>query len=119
MSRTRIDWVAEANRFDLPGEVFYLAVIEDYPVGMCGLNRDPYVDDRRVGRLRHLYVHPGHRRSGLAAQLVSRCLSDAPQHFHQVRLRTTNPAADSLYRSLGFQTVHDDTATHALHFDQP
>ncbi len=114
VTRTRLEWESGANRFDQPGETFYLALSHGRPVGTCGLNRDPYIDDPRVGRLRHLYVHPDHRRTGVAETLVMSCLSDAPAHFGQVRLRTSNPAADALYRSVGFQPIHDDTASHMI-----
>jgi N-acetylglutamate synthase-like GNAT family acetyltransferase len=81
---------------------------------MCGLNVDPYVDDSTVGRLRHLYVHPDHRRRGVAAALVDRCLVDAGETFARVRLRTSSPVADAFYRSIGFEAIDDEDATHAV-----
>ena len=82
---------------------------------MCGLNQDPYVvDDPAVGRLRHLYVHPDNRRTGIAARLVAECLASAATRFERVRLRTSNPTAATLYRSLGFINVDSPTATHEL-----
>lgn len=112
VERTRHEWEAGINRFDESGEVFFVAVDRGRTVGMCGLNRDPYLDDSSVGRLRHLYIGPTHRRSGIAECLVERCLSSAAESFKCVRLRTSNPAADALYRSLGFEAVSDPTATH-------
>ena len=114
VARTRQEWDTGANCFDQPGEVFYLAVDQRQVIGMCGLNRDPYVDDPAVGRLRHLFVHPQHRRSGIAAGLVAACLASAATSFERVRLRTSNPAADSLYRSLGFVGIDEPTATHEM-----
>lgn len=112
VTRTRSEWEAGVNRFDDFGECFFVAVIEREVLGICGLNRDPYVDDPTVGRLRHLYVHPSHRRAGMAAELVGYCLSAAVGCFESIRLRTSNPAADVLYRSIGFELVEDPSATH-------
>jgi len=113
VERTKADWVAGTNRFDRPGECFFLASDIGRRVGMCGLNRDPFVDDPTVGRLRHLYVDPTYRRSGVAVALVGACLDAATGTFDQVRLRTNNPAADALYRSLGFEPIDEDSATHS------
>ena len=111
VERTRDEWLAGVNRFDRPGECFFLAKAAGRTVGMCGVNSDPFVDDPAVGRLRHLYVHPRHRRIGMAEALVNRCLAISSGHFRRIRLRTTNPAADQLYRSLGFQGVGDSSST--------
>ena len=116
VERTRAEWATGVNRFDGAGECFFLAVSGDQTVGMCGLNLDPYLDEPAVGRLRHLYVHPQHRRAQIGRALVAACLSGAPASFDRVRLRTTNPAADRLYRRLGFEAVEDPSATHQLRF---
>src|SRR5688500_12943140 len=50
------------NRFDRAGEVLFGATIGERLVGVCGLNRDPYLDDPRAGRVRHLYVLSAYRR---------------------------------------------------------
>jgi len=112
VTRTRHEWEAGINRFDQPGENFFVVVEDGQTVGMCGLNIDPYLKDPTVGRLRHLYIHPRRRQAGVAAVLVEACLSAAPGTFGRVRLRTSNPAADALYRSLGFSNVKQATATH-------
>lgn len=114
VARTRQEWDAGVNRFNHAGEVFFLAVEQGRVVGMCGLNHDPYVDDPTVGRLRHLYVHPNDRRTGIAARLVAECLTSAATSFERIRLRTSNPAAAALYQSLGFVTIDSPTATHEL-----
>jgi hypothetical protein len=38
------------NRFSRPGEALLIAERGGRWVGVCGLNVDPYLDDRRVGR---------------------------------------------------------------------
>lgn len=112
VARTVAEWEDGTNRFDGAGEVFLRARVEGHLVGICGLNRDPYLDDATVGRLRHLYVAPEHRRNGLARLLVQRCLAEAAPVFERVRLRTSNPAADALYQDSGFRVIEDPTATH-------
>lgn len=114
VARTRHDWESSVNRFDRTGEVFVLAIEENRVIGMCGVNKDPYVDDPAVGRLRHLYVDPDQRRSGIASNLVVECLITARSSFERIRLRTSNPTAAALYLSLGFATINA-TATHERH----
>ena len=113
VERTAQEWAAGINRFDGPGEVFLLALANELTVGMCGLNVDPYAQDPAIGRLRHLYVLPGHRRQGIGAQLVSACLRHA-QGFRRVRLRTTDPVAHAFYLTQGFTPVTEAEATHAI-----
>ncbi len=114
VARATHEWDSGVNRFDRPGEIFFLATRQNQTVGMCGLNRDPYVEDPAVGRLRHLYVLPDQRRSGIAAKLVAECLKSSSTIFERVRLRTANPGAAALYLSLGFVTIDDPTASHEL-----
>ena len=112
--RTLDEWAAGENRFDRPNEAFFLAELNGEVVGTCGINRDHHVDDPTVGRLRHLYVHPTQRGTGLGADLVARCLDHAVGRFHLVRLRTPGAAADRFYDNLGFDRSASDTATHEL-----
>jgi GNAT superfamily N-acetyltransferase len=107
------EWQAGTNRFSRPGEGLYLAWAGDRVIGVCGVSVDPYLDDSTVARLRHVYVHPEHRRRRVAAALVARCLADASATFGRIRLRTSNPIADSFYRSIGFEAIDEQDATHA------
>ena len=53
-------------------------------------------------------VAPEHRRRGMARQLVTTLLGDARDAGHQtatLEVRATDPAARSLYASLGFEPV--------------
>lgn len=123
VARTRREWIDGGNRFDQPGERFYLALAGsalpggtapgDTVIGMCGLNIDPYVESSAVGRLRHMYTHPGHRRQGVAEALVRECQRYGARSFDRIRLRTENPSAAALYRSLGFGPIDEPDATHS------
>jgi GNAT superfamily N-acetyltransferase len=63
------DWASGSNRFDGPGERLIAAIRENRVIGICGLNCDPYTDESRVGRLRHLYVRRSDRRRGIGRRL--------------------------------------------------
>jgi GNAT superfamily N-acetyltransferase len=99
------DWEAGTNRFSAPGEAFYVARVDGRLVGVCGVNRDPFVDDPTVGRLRRLYVLPEFRRRGVGRQLVERALQDAGEHFDVVRLRTTDARSAAFFEVVGFTRI--------------
>lgn len=112
--RTLDEWADGTNRFDEPGEVFYVASIAENTVGICGLNIDPFIDEPKVGRIRHLYVHPDFRRREIGRSLVNACLSDAGRSFDRVRLRTFEPVAAGFFESIGFLRTREPAATHSL-----
>jgi GNAT superfamily N-acetyltransferase len=106
------DYHSGANRFDRRGEALIGAIQKDALVGICGLNRDPYLQDPSVGRLRHLYVRPAMRGQGIGTSLVETLLAGAHDVFAGVRLRTDRDSAARFYQRLGFQPVRDATASH-------
>ncbi len=113
------DYVSAANRFDRPGEGLFVAWLRDRPVGMCGLNRDPFAHDDAAGRLRRLYVHPSVRRRGVGRSLVAAVVAEARGTYRILRLRTDNPAAGAFYCALGFSPAPSETATHVLNLEKP
>ena len=102
LARLQTEWQSGRNRFDQPGEAIFIATDNGLVVGICGLNRDPYLHDPTVGRVRHLYVAVEHRRKGIGSQLVRAVMGAAKGRFSRLRLRTNSPDADGFYRSLGF-----------------
>lgn len=70
---------------------------------MCGLNVDPYTEDERVGRVRHLYVLFDYRRLGAGRRLVEAVVAAAKSRFIFLRLRTESIEAADFYEKLGFQ----------------
>jgi GNAT superfamily N-acetyltransferase len=108
------EWKNGGNRFALLGEALFGAWRGEKLVGLCGLNRDPYGGRAEVGRVRHLYVHREHRRSGVARSLVGRVMDAARPRFLLLELRTISPEADLFYRSLGFAPASRTFATHEL-----
>ena len=93
-----------------PGEVsghagaFFVAYEEDRPVGCGALRRlEP-----RVGELRHVWVHPGARRLGLARRLLTALEGEATERgLDVVRLDThaTLTEAQAMYRACGYREI--------------
>lgn len=108
------DWTTGTNRFDQSGEAFFLAMLDDAIVGICGLNIDPYSNDPKLGRIRHLYVLPAHRRRHFGLRLLEACLARAEDVFDRVRLRTFELVAARFYESIGFEVSEEQYATHSI-----
>ena len=84
-------------------------------VGICGLNRDPYASDSRIGRVRRLYVAPAQRRHGVGRELLETVVTHARRHFRLLRVRSE--AANEFYTAQGFRRVaSDEEVTHVLDF---
>ena len=122
IDRLVTDWETGANRFDRPGEALFIARQgapqsgsgSDRILGVCGLNRDPYIDSNQIGRVRRLYVMQDNRRQGIGQILVHRVIEVAKLSFDRLHVRTTNPVAAQFYQSLGFTPCHSESATHTL-----
>ncbi len=115
LERLREEWETGANRFARPGEVLFEARRRGHLVGICGLNRDPYLDPGSAGRVRRLYVAPEARRLGIARRLVRQVLREAHGTFTLLRLRTDTREGALFYQALGFHpTAGVATATHEL-----
>ena len=109
------DWLSGENRFDGPGEVF-CGCFDSELMAVGGLNRDPFLADPEVGRIRRMYVHPAWRNRGVGEALVRWLLASARGSFRGVRLRAENAAAARLYERVGFTPIIDPQATHILTF---
>jgi GNAT superfamily N-acetyltransferase len=108
------NWRAGTNTFSQAGELLLGAVSGPILVGICGRNIDPYADDPRAGRARHLYVRKDHRGRGIGRLLVQAVIRDAGLSFDRLNVRAPREAF-RFYESLGFVRVDDDPhATHRL-----
>jgi ribosomal protein S18 acetylase RimI-like enzyme len=114
IERLVTDWKTGVNRFDRPGEALFIARQGDRILGVCGLNRDPYINSSQIGRVRRLYVMQDSRRQGIGRTLVHQVIEVAKLSFDWLHVRTTNPIAAQFYQSLGFMPCHDESATHSL-----
>lgn len=108
------NWRSGANRFTRPGELAVAAMDGDRVVGVAGLTIDPYQDDERVGRVRHVYVDPEYRRKGIGRMLMEPVMADPEAQFDVINLRAP-PEAYDFYAVLGFDPVlGNDLVTHRL-----
>lgn len=112
--RTLADWSEGANRFDRPGEAFFVAEYGRATVGLCGLNVDPFTTEPDVGRIRHLYVLPDYRRLQVGRRLVSACIAAGRGVFRRLRLRATDAGAARFYESIGFVRSAEESASHSM-----
>jgi len=108
------DWASGTNRFDRPGELFLGAWFDGRLAGVGGLNRDPYADDDRTGRVRHVFVLPDARRFGVGTALLREIVARAPQTFRVLRLRTFTPEGAAFYAALGFAETGQPEASHRM-----
>jgi GNAT superfamily N-acetyltransferase len=108
------EWESGINCFDGPGETLLGVIDAGLLVAVGGLNRDPFAGDKRIGRIRRVYVRQYWRGKGIGEALVNALVSHARLHFHAVRLRAENPAAARLYERLGFLPIENPDATHIL-----
>jgi GNAT superfamily N-acetyltransferase len=107
------NWQKGVNRFDQPGEAYFSATRDKILVGVGGINRDPYSEER-IGRIRHFYVLPAFRRQGIGSSLLEHIVAFGCQAFPGLRLRTLNPAAALFYEASGFRKIESQSATHIL-----
>lgn len=115
LSRLMRDWESGKNCFDQRGEVLFLIWNDGVPVGVGGLNVDPYTSDTQIGRVRHVYVSRQFRRRGMGRALLFELINISQDRFRILRLRTDTEQADRFYRELGFMsTVGSDYSTHHM-----
>jgi ribosomal protein S18 acetylase RimI-like enzyme len=78
---------------------------KDVPIGIAGLITSSLRKARHCGHVRSVFVHPGHRRKGVARMLVARIVQKAAEAgLVALRLEVvaSNAGAVGLYESLGF-----------------
>ena len=107
-------WASGRNKFLKRGEALFGAWHGRDLAGVCGLNIDPYFEDRNQGRVRHLFVSAPHRRNGLGRMLVETVIDRARQYFAVLNIRATKEAF-LFYERLGFQRVAgEEFVTHRM-----
>ena len=105
------------NDFSKYGEILFGIFISDMCIGIGGLNIDPFVNNSKIGRIRHVYISQKYRRKGYASLLMRKIIKFAAKHFKLLRLYTENPIASSFYKSLGFIQSNSIKVTHVLQLD--
>jgi len=99
-------------RLDAPDEFFLCAICDSGIVGVGGVTPDPYIDDSRVGRIRHVYVHPEWRGIQIGHSLLREIENRATRVYAILRLRTDTEPAARFYEMLGYRTIRSPSATH-------
>jgi GNAT superfamily N-acetyltransferase len=112
LARLRDEYESGRTRFDLPGETLFSAFDASALVGIGGLTRDPYVSDRDIGRVRHVYVMPGYRRRGFGRVLLAAIEQAAHQHFVMLTLRADSLDGKQFYERIGYVRANMASATH-------
>lgn len=112
------EWSSGKNRFSGGGEALLGILVDGRLVAICGLTRDPHLDDPGIGRLRNLYVLPAYRRRGIGAALAQEVIERASSSFRLLRLRAATREAGTLYERLGFTPAADvPDCTHVFSFE--
>lgn len=106
----------EEGVYEAPGSLLLGAYGANELRGVCGLMPDPYLGAATlpVGRVRHLYVLPEHRREGVGRALLEAIVAAARSHNARLRLRTNTARGSAFYLSLGFVETCEPDATHVL-----
>ena len=101
-------------------EAFYIGAFESELVGMVFFRREEGRKNLHKGRILRMYVQPESRGQGVGKLLLQEVISQAKQieGIEQLHLTvvTTNIAARSLYRSMGFEVY--GTILQALKMDE-
>ena len=114
LRRLAENWQNGENRFNAPGEKLLGAFLNGKLVGVCGLNRDPFSQQPRAGRIRHLYVSEKCRGLGIGKQLLTVVMADASIWFDFLNTHAPDTAY-GFYRQAGFTLVSDEPrVTHRL-----
>lgn len=90
------------TRFGGPGETLLGAYDDSRLVAIGGIHVDPYLQQASIGRIRHVYVLPDLRRSGVGRRLVAGLLAHGRAQYEFVTLRTNTAHGDGFYSALGF-----------------
>ncbi len=99
------DFASGKNCFDAPGEALFVAAVHERPVGVGGVNQDPYDSGGPAARVRRMYVLPEARRSGVASAILLRIEAHARLRFERLNLFTASAEAALFYQRLGFVAV--------------
>ena len=95
------------QRIDPKEDAFYLGAFESGLVGMVYFRRDEGRKNLHKGRVLSMYVQPESRGLGVGKALLQEVITHANRlsGLEQLHLMvvTTNDAARSLYRSMGFE----------------
>jgi len=116
INRLIADYNAGENKFDKKGEKLIGFLLDSKIVAVCGLNIEP--TNKRLGRIRRLYVLPKHRRRRIGTELVKYLIRHAQPYFESLVVNVGDLPNNDFYKSIGFKPViNNDSYTHILVLD--
>lgn len=108
-----IEYESRTQRFDAQGAILLGVYAGERLTAVGGVCPDPYLNQADIGRIRHVYVLPDYRRTGVGRLLMHALINHARRHFTHLTLRTMTVDAAAFYVALGFSDkYHFEQATH-------
>jgi GNAT superfamily N-acetyltransferase len=98
------EYQSGVNRFDAQGAVLVAVYADERLIAVGGVHPDPYLKQATIGRVRHVYVLPQHRREGVGRLLMVALIEHARTQFEILTLRTPTTHGDAFYTALGFSS---------------
>jgi GNAT superfamily N-acetyltransferase len=101
--------------YDGDHDASVLAVFgEDRPLAIGAQTYDEYDPSPDHRRIRHFYVHPDARRSGVGRTLAGALIQDAFQLAPYLHLRATHALSTVFWDAMGFERVDRPDRSHRL-----
>ena len=108
------EYISGKTRFDADGAALIGVYVDGTLAAIGGVHRDPYLGQPDIGRIRHVYVMPDLRRTGVGRRLMAALIGHSRENFAFLTLRTPTAHADAFYVSLGFS--REPRFEHATHW---
>jgi len=109
------EYESGVNRFDSSGAALLGVSADQQLIAIGGAHPDTYVNQPQIGRIRHVYVLPDYRRTGVGKLIMEALIDHARAHFEILTLRTPTAHGDAFYTALGFsREVRFAESTHWL-----
>ena len=90
------------------------AVSEGALIAIGAQTHDEYDPSPLHRRIRHFYVQPDSRRTGVGLALAQKLIADAQKLAPRLHLRATRPVSAAFWEAVGFTRVDRTDRTHEL-----
>lgn len=116
LKQMQLEWEEGSNTFSKEGEALFAITDKGRTLGICGLNRDPYTEEKK-GRVSHMYVRPESRGQKIGERLLVKVIKKSFESFPELRLRSEDEKASGFYHKFGFSKIDGPDATHVWKCD--
>lgn len=113
LDRLGARWKDSAYDRDRDAGVFAV-FCKDRPIAIGAQTHDEYDPSPDHRRLRHFYVHPDSRRSGVGRTLAAALIQEAFQRAPLLHLRATHALSTAFWDAMGFERVDRPDRSHRL-----